>query len=336
MHTLNKISLIILFLSIMCSAALAKGQSSVAATINGESITFEQLDSSNKIQIYETELKLFELRSNQLKDILIPKFIQLDNRSKGLTTQQYMDKYIVQSIEISPQKIEEFAKQQKIPDDKLDDGLKDRIRSYLNRQNIATAMESWYQKQLNKHQVSINLKKPIEPKFEIDVGSAPYLGKKDAPVTMIEYSDFECPFCARANDTVKTLLKKYGDKIKFVYKHFPLDFHKNAQKAAEASMCAREQGEDYFWQLHDQMFDDYRNLSVGVIKDKAKALGLDTEQFANCLNTDKYADYVAQDFKQGQQLGVAATPVFFINGRMINGAQPVDIFIDKIEQALAE
>ncbi|WP_444997634.1 DsbA family protein [Aliikangiella sp. IMCC44359] len=334
----QKTLLIGLLTSLLCFTASfdVQGNSSVAASINGDVITYKEIDKANKIAIYEAEKKLYELRMGKLKEILIPKLIQLDPLSKNMDENEYITQHIVKAADISEEQVLEFAKKQKIPDDKINEELKQRIRQYLNGQKITQRLNIWFNEQIKKHKVTINLAEPDEPMFDVEVGNAPYLGKKNAPITIIEYSDFECPYCARAHDTVKALLKKYDDKILFAYKHFPLDFHPNAQKAAEASLCANEQSSEFFWKLHDEMLADYRNLSLGVIKDKAKAIGLDTEKFSQCLANDQYASQVKADLDEGKSLGVSATPAFFINGVLINGAQPLEVFEEKIEKILAK
>lgn len=160
-------------------------------------------------------------------------------------------------------------------------------------------------------------------------------GSKDAPVTIIEFSDFECPFCTRFYEQTLPLIEenyiKTG-KVKFIYRDFPLSFHKNAQKAAEAAECADEQGK--FWEMHDKIFENQNALDVTSLKQYAKDLGLDTTKFDSCLDSGKYADEVQRDFTDGQSYGVSGTPTFFINGIEVVGAQPYNTFEQIIEQEL--
>ncbi len=157
-------------------------------------------------------------------------------------------------------------------------------------------------------------------------------GPANAPVTIVEYSDFQCPFCGRATPTIEAVTKKYGDKVRLIYKHFPLSFHPNAQPAAEASECAGEQGK--FWQFHDKLFANQETLSADNYKLWAKELGLDLTKFNSCVDTRKYQQKVQTQFSQGSADGVSGTPTFYINGKQIVGAQPQQAFEQIIDAEL--
>lgn len=154
-------------------------------------------------------------------------------------------------------------------------------------------------------------------------------GNPNAAITLVEFSDFECPFCERQYQTMKQLLAEYPQKIRLVYKHFPLGFHANAQKAAEASECAWEQ--DKFWEYHDKLFGNQTSYSVENFKKWSKSLGLKTDQFNDCLDSGKYAKKVQADAKEGQEKGVSGTPATFINGQLITGALPYATFKEAID-----
>ncbi len=180
---------------------------------------------------------------------------------------------------------------------------------------------------------------PSEP-VEVSVGNAAILGDKNAPVTILEFSDFECPFCSRfVLNTMPQIMSDYVNKgkVKLAFRHFPLGFHQNAKPAAIATECAREQGGDeMFFKMHDKIYGDQQNLSVENLKKWAGELGLKTSQFNDCLDTKKYEKQVDADMKDGQSFGVSGTPAFFINGRMISGAQPFAAFKTVIDEELAK
>lgn len=159
-------------------------------------------------------------------------------------------------------------------------------------------------------------------------------GGADAKVTIIEYSDFECPFCGRAQPTINQVLQTYGDDVRLVYRHYPLSFHPQAQKAAEASECAADQGK--FWEFHDIVFDNQDLLQGGVTQMKkwATDIGLNASKFNNCLDSGDKADKVLTQLSQGSALGVSGTPGFFINGVSVVGAQPFSTFQQVIDQEL--
>jgi protein-disulfide isomerase len=158
-------------------------------------------------------------------------------------------------------------------------------------------------------------------------------GAANAPVTIVEFSDFECPYCGGLFPTLKEVEKNYKDQVRIVYRQFPLtQIHPNAQKAAEASLCANEQ--DKFWQMHDAMFGDQAALGVDALKQKAAKLSLDTEKFNACLDGSKFAPAIRADIAEGSRLGVSGTPAFFVNGRFYSGNQPYEEIKKVIEDEL--
>lgn len=171
---------------------------------------------------------------------------------------------------------------------------------------------------------------------DVSVDDDPARGPEDAAVTIIEFSDFQCPFCGRFfQQTLPQLMAQYGDRIRFVYRDFPLDqIHPNARNAAIAAECADDQGK--FWEYHDALFSNQQALGVADLKRYAEELGLDTGAFSDCLDSQKYNDEVDADLRDGIQAGVTGTPTFFINGKRVVGAQPLQTFQTLIEQALAE
>jgi len=170
------------------------------------------------------------------------------------------------------------------------------------------------------------------------VDDDPASGSRDAKVIIVEFSDFQCPFCAKAAPVVKKLRESYGDEILLVYRDFPLSsIHPLAEKAAEAAQCAYEQ--KAFWSYHDLLFErqeEWSAAGVGKFKEYARELGLDGESFDTCLDSGRYAAEVAKDLQEGQHFGVTGTPTFFINGRKLEGAQPYSAFKTIIDQELSK
>ncbi len=161
-------------------------------------------------------------------------------------------------------------------------------------------------------------------------------GEKDAPVTIVEFSDYECPFCARFySQTYGQIEEKYikTGKVKLIFRDFPLGFHVNAQKAAEAAECSGEQGK--YYKMHDVLFEKGVKGGVDSYKEFAEELGLDMDQFNDCLDSGEMEDEVKKDMLDGQKYGVQGTPAFFINGKLISGAQPLPVFEQIIEAELS-
>lgn len=159
-------------------------------------------------------------------------------------------------------------------------------------------------------------------------------GNKDAKVVLVEYSDFECPYCGRHHPTMKKIFEKYGDKIAWVYRHFPLSFHPQSTPAALASECASEQGK--FWEYMDGLFSNQASLGDVYYNKLASDLGLDAKKFSDCYASQKYKDRVNKDYTQGQTDGVEGTPATFINGVLVSGAVPEAQLSSIIDQQLAK
>lgn len=158
-------------------------------------------------------------------------------------------------------------------------------------------------------------------------------GNFNAPITLVEYSDFECPYCEKIYPTFKKILSDYPDQVRLVYKSFPLSFHPNAQKAAEAAECADEQNK--FWEYHDVLFDNQAGgFSLSNFKQWAEDLKLNTKKFNNCLDSGKYAEKVKTDETDGQTRGVNGTPATFVNGQLVSGAVPYESFKSIIDQLI--
>jgi protein-disulfide isomerase len=182
---------------------------------------------------------------------------------------------------------------------------------------------------------------PSQPqRIEVSLDDDPVKGSPDAKVTIVEFSDFQCPFCQRFFlQTLPQIEEKYikTGKVRFVYRDFPLNFHQYAQKAAEAAECADEQGK--FWEYHDILFQklsEWATVGESKFKEYAQQLGLDMQKFNQCLDSGKYANEVQKDYNDGLKYGVSGTPTFFINGIKIVGAQPYSVFEQIIEQELSK
>jgi protein-disulfide isomerase len=180
----------------------------------------------------------------------------------------------------------------------------------------------------------VNLKPPPIQRVEVSVQGAPVKGGDKAPVTIVEFSDFHCPFCKQVVSTLAKLESQYGDKVKLAFRDFPIDsLHPGASQAHEAARCADEQGK--FWAYHDKLFASPLKSSPEIFKGFAKEVGLEPVAFETCLSRGKHQAAIKKDIDDEQRLGVAGTPAFFINGRLFTGAQPLEAFARVIDEELA-
>lgn len=203
------------------------------------------------------------------------------------------------------------------------DQIAPQIRQYLATEELYTALED-----------GRDIDYMLEP-FRLDVAAeGPAKGAASAPVTVVEFSDFQCPYCKQVVPTIEQALERYDGKVRVVFRQYPLtSIHPQAFKAAEASLCAADQGK--FWELHDLMFAEQNQLDVPALQDKAKRIGLDEAAFATCLESGKHEEQVRADLKAGSAVGVSGTPAFFVNGRPMSGAIGLEALSQVIDEELA-
>ena len=211
--------------------------------------------------------------------------------------------------------------------------VKETIVRYVQQQKAQAAAQAYFEKIKADAKVEILLPPYRAPRQQVEA-KGPSRGPANAPVTIVEFSDFECPYCSRAEETVSEVMRVYGDKIRLVFRDLPLPNHQNAPKAAEAAHCAGEQGK--YWEMHAKLFANQRALEVPSLKGYAKDLKLDQAKFDKCLDTGATAALVEAGKKAGDEAGVNGTPAFFVNGVLISGAQPFDAFKEVIDAELAQ
>jgi protein-disulfide isomerase len=259
-----------------------------------------------------------------------------DSRKKGMSNDEFLEKHIASGVVISEKEIDAFIKDQNIPAEHINPQVREKIKNYLEMERKKEAVDKWLAVQTKKTPVEVYIEKPRRPTFPVEVGNAPVTGGKEAKVTIVEFSDFQCPFCAKGADLVKDIKKKYGSKVKIAFKNFPLPFHNHAEQAAVAGLCANEQGADYFWKYHDEMFANQDSLDAEGLKKMAKKVGLKSDAFDKCLAENRHLAQVKADMEEGKKVKVKSTPTFFVNGKLINGAQPIEVFSEIIDEELAQ
>lgn len=204
------------------------------------------------------------------------------------------------------------------------------LKSEKGRNAFAAALED-YAKRKQFEAQEAQFKNPVK----IDVGSSPTKGPAGAKITIIEFSDFQCPFCRKGRDTMNEVAKLYPNEVKLVFKHFPLPFHKEARPAAKASYAAGKQGK--FWEMHDIMFDNQQDLAKpDFYAQQAAKLKLDVEQFKKDMASPEAEAAVAADEQVGKKNGIEGTPGFFVNGVPVKGAYPAEYFKSIIDRLLSE
>ena len=295
----------------------------VLARVNGTEITAAQVEDSIAGQLLQwrrdRHAMIEQAVENQVRDTLFTAEAEKLGVSKDELIATEIDGKLDQ---ISATEVDAFyqARRQQIRAPK--EQVEAQIRKFLRFESYIGGLKSAAEIEI------------LTDPFRVDVAAVgPSKGPAGAPITIVEFSDFECPFCGRVNPSIEKIRDTYGDKVQIVFRQFPLDIHPNARKAGEAALCAGEQ--ERFWAMHDAMFGDQKNLGVDGLKSIASKLdGLDTAAFNACLDSGQFADAVQKDLEEGVRAGVGSTPAFFINGRFLSGAQPYESFAEIIDDEL--
>jgi protein-disulfide isomerase len=249
--------------------------------------------------------------------------------------QALLDAEVTTKVEpVTEQEIETFyeANRARLKGDEAT--VREQIRAHLQKQKLAARRGAFVQSFRSQATVVVHLKAPAVFRAEVGVDGAPIKGPSTAPVTIVEFTDFHCPFCQRVLPTLTQLESQYGDKVKLVFRDYPIDnLHPAARKAHEAARCAHDQGK--FWAYHDALFANAPKASPEQLKTYAQEVGLDVVAFEQCVNSGTYQATVQRDVEEGTRIGVTGTPAFFTNGRLVSGAQPLESFVHVIEEELA-
>src|SRR5256885_4219035 len=305
--------------------ARAQGPSDIVATVGNVSITLADVDMkamqtpANDFGPTKLVLAIYEARRNAIDEIASEKLIEMEAKTRGVTAAALTDAEITSKIQtVTDADVTAWynANQSRVQGASLEQ-VRMPIRNLLIQQRTGIAYQSFVEQLKLKTPVRLSLEPPRQ---KIATSDSPAQGPANAPIELVEFSDFQCPFCYRAHPTVKQVLNTYGGKIRFVYRNYPLPNHPNARPAAEAAQCANEQGQ--LWAYHDRLFADQNKLGNDDLKASAAALGLDAGKFNACFDAHKYQARVDADVQAANEAGVNGTPAFFVNGRLLNGAQP--------------
>ncbi len=312
------------------------------ATFKGTPITDEELRKAAAADLDKLSLQMQQMRASfaqtehkiletNLLRLLADKLFEAEAAKRGITMEALLEKELEGKVkEPTPQDISSFYETNKQLINKPLEQAADQIRQYLKAENRNREIGNFADRLKPEYKVSMLLP-PLRSKVETE--GSPSKGPKDAPVTLVEFSDFQCPFCMRLSKTLGDVVAKYGDKVRVVYRQFPLSqIHPFAEKAAEASLCAADQNQ--FWQMHDLMFDTQNLLKNEDLEAKAVKLKLDSAVFDKCLDSGKHAEKVRQDQRDGYVIGVAATPALFVNGRFLSGALPLSDISKVIDEEI--
>ena len=302
------------------------------AEVNGTPITEKELTAAVGDRLGRIKSQVFDIQRQGIVTIINDRLLDAAAKKENMSVQDYIKKNVNDKVgEISDQEVKDFYEQNK---PRFKDQTLDQVKDMVKRQLQAQKAMVFRNNLMDRLKEDANVKIFItRPTIDVSVDDDAFKGGKDAKVTIIEFTDYQCPFCGRARPTVNQILDTYGDKVKYVLRDFPLNFHPYAQKAAEAAECAGEQNK--YWDYSKILWENQKALEITDLKKYAKQINLDQAKFDQCLDSGKMAEEVQKDEADGSKAGVTGTPSFFINGQMITGARPFEQFKEIIDLELA-
>jgi protein-disulfide isomerase len=315
-------------------AAAGQSQTSpapVVAVVNGKEITEQELLDRVRGELVKFEAQMYEVRRNGVEELISDYLLEQAAKARGLTGDELLRQEVdVKVGEVTAKEAEDFYTANQARIRKPLDEVRPQLLNYLQQNKLTEARRAYLKSLRDKAQVKMYLTPPL---VEVSAEGAPFKGPQGAPITIVEFSDFQCAYCKRVLTVLNQVLERYPDQVKLAFRDFPiLNIHPQAQKAAEAAHCASEQGK--FWEYHDLLFEKQDAIPTTNFADYAKTLGLELTSFQACLDSQKYKEKVERNYADGVKAGVSGTPAFFINGRLVSGAQPLEAFKAVIEEEL--
>lgn len=312
-------------------AAKAKGISEDEFYAQEIAANRDSMPAEYKVQIAQVKQQIYDAKRAALDDLIGKRLEEKVAKDKG-TTVEALEKTEVEAkvAPVTQADIDQYYTQnQRMFGGQAKEAVTKQIEDNLKSTRATAKRTEWRNSLRASNSVRVNLE---VPRISVSVDDDPTRGPKSAPVQIVMFSDFQCPFCSRVEATIKQVRDTYGDKVAVTFRDYPLSFHQNAEKAAEAANCANKQGK--YWEFHDALFANQAQISVPDLKKKAEELKLDTSAFNQCLDSGEMKAEIDADTKEGTTYGVTGTPASFVNGRFLSGAQPFDAFKKVIDDEL--
>lgn len=309
------------------------GGQAVVARVHGQDISATELDAQAAAKLAALRQQEYDARREALEELIAQRLFEKEAAARGLTVEALLGAEVEQKVGAPPETQVRLLYEQNRASmgGRSFEQMRPQIEDYLRQQERAARREELRASLAAKAGVQVLLR---APRYAVSVPStAPTEGPAKAPVTVVSFADYQCPYCQRAEQTVAELLRRYPEKLRLVHRDFPLDFHPRARMAARASYCAGEQGR--FWDYHRGLLLQPGDYGDAELRARARALGLQEDPFGTCLASPRFDALIAGGLEDGKKLGVNSTPTFFINGRMVSGARPVEHFAQIIDEELA-
>jgi protein-disulfide isomerase len=293
--------------------AVGQNDSSVVAEYAGHKVTLDELENKEAGKLLQAKYKYYLAQRDALDQFIDDQLLEMQAKKEGVSLDELFKRHVASAV---PEPTEDQLRfyYEGVQTDESYESARPHIIDTVHQLRIKKAHDAYIAELRGEYGVVVELN---QPKARVEVGNAPRLGPENAPVQIIEFADYECPYCQKVNEDLGRLREQFGAQVSVVYKDFPLPMHPLAAKAAEAAHCAGEQGK--FWEFHDSLFKTKR-LQTSDLKQQASALKLDPAKFEQCLNSGEQAGPVKKDSQEGQRLGLQGTPSFFVNGHFMSGA----------------
>ena len=318
---------------LLAVVACAQTPETVVATVNNIEITQKQVDESVALQIYPLQQQLYAIRKAALENLVTTKILENEAAARRISIEDLRKQLTLGEVNVTRAQVEEAYKQNAsffatMSPDEARERLRLDLENQARMKNYRAGLESLRK----KWTVMMNLPPPVFVS-ELDDGVSPVKGATNPVVTIVEFSDFECPFCKQVQSVLRQIVESYGREVRLVFKHLPLEGHRNSLPAARAAHCAAEQ--ERFWQFHDALFAA-GNLSPPVFEQIASDLGLGLPKFQECVASERSRAAVVKDIEAARLLRIESTPSFVVNGKVVKGALSFAEFQRIIEQELSQ
>jgi protein-disulfide isomerase len=313
----------------------------VLGTVGERTIDTREIEQNLRIPLYDLEMEKYRLVNRRLQQTIGEELLARAATAVGKSVSENVTEQIQQQVgSVSDDEVNTRNQEARRGVSDTDRNgqdeqrIKQDIKNSILRERAAPALRALLGRLAAEANVSVVLQPPEPPVIQLAEGHDPSLGPATAPVTIVEYGDFECPICKENVSILQELVRLYPEQVRLVYRDFPLASHPQASPAAEAAQCAYEQGQ--FWAYHDGLFANAPNLNTPIYFRLAEQVHLNTEQFATCLQDGHAKVAVGKDQAEGQRLGLSGTPTFFVNGRYMGGFQSLERLREAVERALRE
>lgn len=301
----------------------------VLAEVDGTKLTLESYEQKHPASLFNARNAYYDAHRKVAQQFVDDYLLERQAKKEGVTVEQLLQRHVNSTIAKDPSDEVLRVYYEGVETTEPFETVRAQIIEALRERRLARAKKVYMQSLRSEAKIAINIG---PPRAHLNLNNVPVLGAATAPVMLVEYADYECPYCIQMKPTVDKLLSEYKGKLAFAYKDVPLPMHANAQKAAEASHCAEVQGK--YWEYHDLLFSSSQ-LALPQLKEHARKLNLNGAAFDKCLDSGEQAQKVKAQSTEGQDLALQGTPSFFINGRAIGGSQSYDSIRKIVEEELA-